>query len=479
MRKSAPEPPADLLPPLEGTPGPRPGWEQQTRTYRLITPLFGGGVTPGTADPLTTVRAASVRGQLRFWWRATRSGRYGSGAAGLQALRAAEALLWGAASTAKDARPAQVEILVRCNPEEGDSVGQIDRPFEVVPRVNQRGQTVPRIQPRPGTCAPAYAAFPLQPKEGTPIGTETLAVRNDIRFRLTLSYQAAWQDDEQAAHFAGSPQEEVEAALWAWETFGGIGARTRRGFGALWCEQIDGVRNTDLPPSTEKGARHWLDQHLTTHIADQQWHPDLPHLSAQTRYRVLPPPAQGGGSQDAWEYLIRRLKEFRQYRLPHGAPNDRGRSQWPEPDEIRRRTKQFKPTHRQPISDVHSFPRAAFGLPIVFHFKDMNRNMPDDPNSDPHDTTLQGAPVGETKYERLASQLILRPLMTADGRALALALVLDGPIVPPGGLELKGAPSDSPPVLTVTPQEARNNLPNGIPPLRGNSDVLAAFLSWL
>jgi len=63
------------------------------RSYRVITPLFGGGVDPQQADPLTTVRSSEVRGQLRFWWRATRAGRYG--ADGLKQMKEAEDCLWG------------------------------------------------------------------------------------------------------------------------------------------------------------------------------------------------------------------------------------------------------------------------------------------------------------------------------------------------------------------------------------------------
>ena len=47
-------------------------WE---RTYTLLTPLFGGGVEPREADPVSVVRATAVRGHLRFWWRAVRGWR--------------------------------------------------------------------------------------------------------------------------------------------------------------------------------------------------------------------------------------------------------------------------------------------------------------------------------------------------------------------------------------------------------------------
>src|SRR5436190_2212651 len=64
----------------------------QVREYRLITPLFGGGVNPREADPISVVRASEVRGHLRFWWRATRGGQFGGD---LEKMKQAEDLLWG------------------------------------------------------------------------------------------------------------------------------------------------------------------------------------------------------------------------------------------------------------------------------------------------------------------------------------------------------------------------------------------------
>ena len=49
----------------------------QVRQYELITPLFGGGVEPAVADPVTVVRGSEIRGHLRFWWRACRGGQFG------------------------------------------------------------------------------------------------------------------------------------------------------------------------------------------------------------------------------------------------------------------------------------------------------------------------------------------------------------------------------------------------------------------
>ncbi len=46
----------------------------------LATTMFGGGVDAGsqdvaTNDPVTPIRGTEIRGQLRFWWRATRGRR--------------------------------------------------------------------------------------------------------------------------------------------------------------------------------------------------------------------------------------------------------------------------------------------------------------------------------------------------------------------------------------------------------------------
>jgi CRISPR-associated protein Cmr1 len=71
---------------------------RQVRRYKLITPLFGGGVEPHQADPVTIVRGTEVRGHLRFWWRATRGGQFNGS---LKEMRRREEEIWGSAA-AKD-----------------------------------------------------------------------------------------------------------------------------------------------------------------------------------------------------------------------------------------------------------------------------------------------------------------------------------------------------------------------------------------
>lgn len=413
----------------------------QVRRYELITPLFGGGVEPGVADPVMVIRGSEIRGHLRFWWRACRGGQFGGS---LTRMKEAEDLLWGAASTAQRPRPSQVQIKVEMN-----NAGESKHPFVVVAgKPDNHGKPRPKLQAQE-SVSPAYASFPLQPtdeeiKKGG-IGIMTKSILEGVSFTLTLT-------------FPQSRQAEVEAALWAWETFGGIGARTRRGFGAL---QLVSVNGTPVQLSDAGSVEASIRSGFQTHIVTGTWPNGVPHLSTSPRMKIT---AARQNARAAWEYLIRRLKDFRQSRNPGMAPNRPGRSKWPEPDEIRRLTKRSCPKHATPLSTVSKFPRAAFGLPIVFHFKR-------DDVGDPDDTMLQGR-----DHDRLASPLIVRPLACANGQAVGLALILEGTGVTslPGGLMLKDAPHNPTVQATLTSTEA-----SSISPLGGNVDVLQAFLNTL
>ena len=355
-----------------------------------------------------------------------------------------EARLWGTASTEKRPMPSRVDIVVST-----DDAGKDQHPFEVDAAADQRtGERRPRARANE-SVAPPYAAFPLQPTEEEVrtggVNGKTKAVRENVRFTLKITYPQVEQED-------------VEAALWAWETFGGIGARTRRGFGALRLVSVDG-RPVGLPAAHEVEAV--VRAGLQEHVVDGTWPPDVPHLSPDLRMKI------SGGYTDptsAWKHLVRRLQDFRQSRHRGTSSRHPGRSLWPEPDEIRRLTNRRFPGHAKALSGTRKFPRAAFGLPIRFHFKDER-------SGDPGDTTLRGRDC-----ERMASPLILRPLACANGQAVGLAAILQGTDVAalPGGLILKDAPGDPAVEATLTANEAE-----GIPLLRQTPDVLQAFLKTL
>lgn len=448
-------------------------WHTEERHYELITPLFGGGVATHTADPVTVVRGSSIRGQLRFWWRACRAGHY----ANSKTMKAAEDLLWGAASIKGHPRPSQVQIAVN-----------ILKPGQPLTVKDNKGTVVAIGSPK---SPYGYVAFPLQEDGGV--------VQENVAFRLSIMWPMEWAPGS-AAHFAGTPHDEVAAALWAWETFGGIGGRTRRGFGAL--------RRRDAaaaPPSTPKVVLQWLGEQLSKHIVTGPSPEDVPYLAAKGVFQVTlaathhvgVPPATGvppgvwryfvvtsdawAGGMVAWKYLIDRLRDFRQRRT-----NGRfGISLWPEPDAIRRLTGAGRVRATAPLD---KFPRAAFGLPIIFHFKDFG---------DPPETSLQGTPppipattaaesVREQAkgYDRLASPLILRPLVCADGKPVALAVVLKAPRTPPQGLMLEETKKEGAANRTKRKWQAidaalLSTEAAQLPMMNGQTDVIQAFLRTL
>ena len=401
----------------------------EVREYAVITALFGGGVDPASADPITVVRASEVRGQLRFWWRATRGGQFGGD---LNALRAAEEAIWGGPAREENGKPAGGQSRVQVVITNWRS-GTPEIPFEIKNR---------RLQPRQNSVVPAYAAFPLQPDraaidERTPIQP----VLTGVRFTLAITFPREYEED-------------VAAALWAWETFGGIGARTRRGFGALRLLSVDGQPPADLPPADPHQFGQWLQTNLKRYIAAGAWPTDVPHLVHALRFALK----TGNGATAIWKELIERLQKFRQQRRANdGTLNRYGHSDWPEPNAIRIL---FGRPPRGPHArrKIVKFPRASFGLPIVFH-------MYHDPGLD---VTLEGQ---DAKHARLASPLILKPVACRDGKAIGLAAILEGVRLP--ALVLK---KDNQPTVqaTLTTAEAQQ-----IPPLNGQTDVLQAFLNTL
>lgn len=424
-------------PPLTEPPSlddrPNGGHVTQLRHYKLITPLFGGGVDPGEVDEEFPVRGSTVRGQLRFWWRATCGGRFKGDR---NAMKAYEDLIWG---STKGASRVAVTVL---NAKPGTLFNSVNRHGEPV--------DVGHI-----SSVDSYAAFSLRATGNSEAGV----VRQHVAFDLRLSFQADVADD-------------VRAALWAWETFGGVGARTRRGFGALQFSKVDFLDgNNDGTWSWEYGGDEVtsrLAADVARYVSDQSFPDNVPHLSRDpARYRVA---RHGSGSDPiaTWRALVESLRNFRQSR-DLGRPRP-GRSHWPEPDAIRRITRKTH-TLRPPKYTFNKFPRAAFGLPIIFEFKNDHERRIFEPNK----TTLEG-----TMHSRLASPLILRPLALVGGTYVGLGIVLEGsgPERLPGGLTLKDAPGNPRVYSQLDPAEAAA-IQSRHPTYNGNTDMLQAFLDQL
>lgn len=341
-----------------------------TCTFRFITPVFGGGVQVDghkkPFDPVTPVRVPSIRGQLRFWWRAVNPRRCTTP----EELACAEAIVFGEAAKGNGVRSAEFSIRVLRQPGEAKKI----RPLV-------DGAAFGFAD---GMQAIAYGAFPLR-DQAAPFHHGTLH-----------QYDADWQIE---MSFSNVVANDVAAAMWAWSQFGGLGGRSRRGFGA-----IQSLHNTVEVPSVQDGWNHWGLNNAPAVF----W----PHIAGGIGQQTACSPQAHHSGQAAHKELLEWLRKFRQGvhlgRNP-GAGHP-GRSRWPEPDEIRRITRTAAHLH-QPVHPVGKFPRAAFGTPIIFHFMG---------NGEPADSTLN--PEGRGRF---ASPLILRPAYE-NGQYVARALRLRG-----------------------------------------------------
>ncbi len=366
----------------------------EVRKYELITPLFGGGVEGGVNDPVTPIRASNIRGHLRFWWRATRGGTADSNLTNEQRLadmKQREAVIWGSASTRYGTGgPSKVQIVVE--------VMNNGKEFKAT---DQNGYITNIGNPK---SIYSYVTFPL--KE---LGSKAI-IQESIKFNLKITYKFDQKID-------------VHAALWAWETFGGIGARTRRGFGALSNNE---ALLTALP-HTKDEVESWLKENLNFYVVNGLWPkgvPFLPKVSSLKRLKIIigksqvSNPVVGDTTKALWLTMINCLKDFRQARTHRF-----GRSKWPEPDTIRRITNQFLNENKlhKPIHPIRNFPRAAFGLPIVIKFKDDKESNPNFRNPDPDKTTIQ-----LSFADRLSSPLIIRPLLCSNKDVVGIAFILNG-----------------------------------------------------
>jgi CRISPR-associated protein Cmr1 len=367
-----------------------PGREivEDERTYRFLTYVFGGGVKVDGArkdfDERTPIRVPSIRGQLRFWWRAVNPSK----CVELKKLHARESEIFGSTSS-----PSPLVITVKLQPRLPRRVEFLEGKFKA----------------KWGYENIAYGAFPLRDTDGN-INHGVLHDYQEQKWTILLRYPRQHEED-------------VRAALWAWAHFGGLGGRTRRGFGAI--EEVD---TQAMSPSIDDGWARYVSGEAVA------W----PHIPKLAKHGLVISSALCSDGKQALDFLLRAMRELRQGQIGRkyvDGSNTPARSYWPEADAIRGLTGERLPKHKERLSQSNKFPRAAFGLPIIFQFKDKVSSKT--PIGDPRDTTLT-----PKDKNRLASRLILRPHRAPNGDVKAAALVLDHP--PVGRIVLSGKALRSP-----------------------------------
>lgn len=325
-----------------------------TLNCELVTPMYGGGVTSTVIDEQMPIRASSIRGQLRFWWRLLAKNKWQLGDD--RTIRQLEFALWGGMGSG-DTDGLASQVFLR--------VSDI-RNLKVEPwaeyELNRNGDFKSIPTPEDWADAP-YALFPAQGKKpGLPDSQAPHALaKAGLNFKLQLRFAKTMSDPQR--------QQVLETLRW-WVNFGGLGARSRRGLGSIKAVGLDELKNVSTPLSASDVA--------------------------QAGCQLVVTKTSSSNALQAWTTSVNTMQKFRQgpgVGRNKGNPRP-GRSRWPEPDALRRLQNTHHANHRPEHPAGNIFPRAMFGLPIIFHFVGAG---------EPRDTTLN-----LQNTQRMSSPIILR-----------------------------------------------------------------------
>ena len=197
-----------------------------TAKYRVVTPMF----LSGADQSCTELRLPSFKGALRFWWRALAAECFANG---LQKLRDAEDSLFGSTRT----RTGQSRVRMRI----------VDQSIQ--PKIQNKFQR---------NTWQSYIGYGLIDKPGQ---TQRECIPPDSWFTVELGCSRC--DDVQSRS--------LRKALIALGLLGGLGSRSRNGWGSITLESLSGVGEPWSAPTDETALREEIERLFATQAALQNW----------------------------------------------------------------------------------------------------------------------------------------------------------------------------------------------------------------
>jgi CRISPR-associated protein Cmr1 len=341
----------------------QPGFISLRYQVSLITPMAGGGSDSWVPDIYQPVRSQSVKGQLRFWWRSMQPRTTP------HELFEAERALWGGSGIQNGDEETASTVRIHVNHVSGDR-----RPLRYQDLENE---------------LPDYVLFPM-----AMLSPEQQKLWTDLSFELALQVPE-------------NHREEVEDTVRLWILFGGLGARTSRGCGSLFCKEVmDGFQQVDDIVAFWRGFQN----------REQSPFGDAGYPSIINSRLGVSLPANQTEPRVVWNNLLFSFKTFRQgpgTARNRGQGNRPGRTFWPEADAIRRITGKHAQNHEPEHVAGNWFPRGAYGLPIQTEFKNAD--------GDPRDKFF----LQPTGKERWPSPVILKAVQLPNQACIKTCLMLN------------------------------------------------------
>jgi CRISPR-associated protein Cmr1 len=354
-------------------------FEPLTATFKVVTPLFLGDAE----REATRLSLASLKGQLRWWWRALEwSGCLrdkGSERAALAELKDREERLFGVAgSDAKDRGQSRVLMRLADQPEPGtplcpehelrDGGGQLVGPGARYLGYGLMGAFGARQGRLDRSCFPAGGHFTveLRPRD--------------------IDDDTAWQGVVRAVRLLG--------------LLGGLGARSRRGWGSLTLQSLDGDPGWRTPLDIS-GYRKMLEETLRGVTLA----PSLPPLTAFSALSRIEVVHTGGDPLRVLDHVGRQMQRYRAWGFRgtvNGEPSER--------NFVRDHDWSKAPWDRDFAGYVPK--RAAFGLPHNYG------------------KGLGAAPAAKEAGDRRASPLLIHVHALGEGRHAAVLAVMPARFVP-------------------------------------------------
>lgn len=353
-----------------------------------ITPVLGGSYRTRHVCEWEPIRAPSIRGHLRFWWRVIHG--HGHEFEKSEDLFKKEKILFGGL-TPKEQNRSSIEISIS----------------------GVRNVCVEKDQ----TDYRTRGFYALWPSRGSIEKNEDPAHRlsTGCEFVMRVTCPASMLDD-------------LEKVVSAWISFGGYGARTRRGLGSICVRGGEQeARKLLLASVDDARLQSWIKKPGAGH---ESWSPDLPKLAGAILFAAKPMQQP----IDAWLEALRWLSDFRQSpaiqgqaadrfaRMPKGPQRRPGRSNWPEADKIRALRPRGNWTHRTRHNPTPVWPRAGFGLPIVGQF--VNEGGRASSFTIAWEESGSRGDDSPGFHDRLASPLIVKALPLQSGQYAPIALWL-------------------------------------------------------